>query len=179
MSGSGSLVLLNSNVAVGNASVPFHCFRGLGDGSLVIGRDNLGIKDSIVAAGNVEITGMTRLKEVQESVETKTGATGVVSHDFSNGSIWLHTAIGNSFTTNFLNVPTTNSKASSVNLVLAQGANAYIANAVQISGTAQTVKWLGGVIPLGTPNGVDIQNFVLLRNSDAWTVLSSLSSFTN
>jgi hypothetical protein len=50
-----------------------------------------------------------------------------------------------------------------------QGANAYIPNAVQIGGAAQTVKWLGSAsAPTGNANKVDIVSFTLVRVGSAW-----------
>lgn len=192
-----SLTLITANVAIGNATTPIHCFRTGSDGILRIGRDQTTTPDtcaidgnvvvanactvgeSLFALGNLEVSGMTTITEVRETFNTKTGATGVVSHDFATGGVWMHTGMTNNFTPNFVNVPTANSKLVSTNLILIQGSTPYVANAVQIAGNSQTINWLGGVTPLGTSNGVDVQNFVLLRSSDAWTVLSSLASFND
>jgi len=122
-------------------------------------------------------TGTTTLQQTTEIIDTKTGATGTVTHDFSTGSIWFHSTIAANFTANFTNVPTTNNRAITVALILDQGATAYIPNAIQIDGVAQTIQWSGGSVPSGTNNYTDIVNFTLIRSASAWTVLGSLGTY--
>jgi hypothetical protein len=127
--------------------------------------------------GSVSINGLTVLQETTEILNTKTGATGVVEHDCSTGAVWYHSSISSDFTANFTNLPTINNRTFSIAILLSQGATARIPNAVQIGGVAQTIKWSGGFVPSGTNNNTDIVNFTLLRISDTWTVLGSLSTF--
>ena len=122
-------------------------------------------------------TGTTTLQQTTEIIDTKTGATGTVTHDFSTGAIWLHSTISANFTANFTNVPTTNNRSITLALILDQGATARIPNAVQIDGVAQTIQWSGGTVPSGTNNYTDIVNFTLIRSASAWTVLGSLSTY--
>ena len=119
----------------------------------------------------------TTLQQTTEVLNTKTSATGTVVHDFSTGAIWYHSSISASFTANFTNVPTTDSRSIGLSLVLSQGATAYIPSAVQIAGTAQTIKWQGGTAPTGNANKTDIVSFVLIRTGSAWIVLGSLSTY--
>jgi hypothetical protein len=122
-------------------------------------------------------TGTVTLQQTTEIIDTKTGATGTVVHDFSTGSIWLHSTIAANFTANFTNVPTTNNRSITVALILDQGAAAFIPNAIQIDGVAQTIQWSGGVTPAGTNTYTDIVNFTLIRSASVWTVLGSLSTY--
>jgi hypothetical protein len=110
-------------------------------------------------------------------LNTKTGATGTVDHDYSTGAIWYHTSLADNFTANFTNVPTTASRAISIVLVLIQGATSYIPNVVQIDGTPVTINWLAGVTPAGNVNKKDIVSFTFTRIASSWTVFGSLSSF--
>jgi hypothetical protein len=64
-----------------------------------------------------------------------------------------------------------------VTLIVTQGATAYIPNAVQIDGAAQTINWSGGVAPTPAANKRDVFTFALIRSSSAWTVLGNYSSF--
>ena len=122
--------------------------------------------------------GLTTLKQTTEVLNTKTSATGTVTHDFSTGAIWYHSSISANFTANFTNVPTTNDRSIVLTLILNQGATAYVPNAVQIAGVAQTINWIGAT---GTPSGndyqTDIVSFTLIRTASAWTVLGSLTTF--
>jgi len=127
---------------------------------------------------NPTFTGTVTLQQTTEVLNTKTGATGTVTHDFSTGSIWYHSSISANFTANFTNVPTTNNRTIVCTLVLAQGATAYVPNAVQIAGVAQTIRWLGAAgVPSGNSGQTDIVSFTLIRTGSAWTVLGSLTTF--
>ena len=123
------------------------------------------------------LNGLTTFYQTTEVINTKTGATGTVVHDFSTGSLFLHTSLTANFTANFTNVPTTNNRSITVALILDQGATARIPNAVQIDGAAQPIQWSGGATPSGTNNYTDIVNFTLIRIAGAWTVLGSLSTY--
>ena len=123
------------------------------------------------------LNGLTTFYQTTEVVNTKTGATGTVVHDFNSGSLFLHSSIAANFTANFTNVPTTNDRSITMALILDQGATAYIPNAVQIDGAAQTIQWSGGSAPSGTNNYTDIVNFTLIRSGGSWTVLGSLSTY--
>jgi hypothetical protein len=104
----------------------------------------------------------------------KTGASGTVTHDYSEANTWYHSSISANFTANFTNVPVTNNRAITLNLVLSQGVAAYMATAVQIDGSAQTVQWLGGT---PTVSKVEIQTITLIRTGSAWTVTSTIASY--
>lgn len=114
---------------------------------------------------------------VTEDVDTKTGATGTVAHDLDVATVFYHTTPAADFTANFTNTPTTNDRAISIAITVIQGATAYIPNAVEIDGTAQTVNWSGGITPVGNPNNVDIITFTLFRTSSSWTVIGALSTY--
>jgi hypothetical protein len=142
--------------------------------------NNTSIGNSTAAAGtftNLTASALTTLQQTTEVLNTKTGATGTVVHDYSTGGIWYHSSMSANFTANFTNVPTTNNRSVTVALILDQGATARLPTAVQIDGVAQTIQWGGGSIPVGTNNYTDIVNFMLIRSSSAWTVLGSLSTY--
>lgn len=122
-------------------------------------------------------TGTTTLQQTSEVINTKTGATGTVTHDFSMTAIWYHSSIASNFTANFTNIPVTDRRISVCTLILNQGAAAYIPNGVEIGGVAQTINWLGGSVPVGTANKKDIVSFTIIRSDLIWTVLGSLSSY--
>jgi hypothetical protein len=123
------------------------------------------------------ITGTTFLQQSSEAFTVKTGATGIVTHDFSNGAIWYHTGVALGFTANFTNIPTSNNKATVVTLVISQGVSAFLPVAIQINGIAQTVFWAGGAAPSGNANKIDIVAYTLMRVSGSWVVIGSLSTY--
>lgn len=136
--------------------------------------------NTIVIGTNTNFTiipGGVTLSQSSEVLNILTGATGVVAHDFSTGSIFYHTSPAANFTANFTNVPTTDNRTNIVTLVIIQGTTPYYPNAVQIGNVAQTIKWIGGSAPTATANRTEIVSFTLVRQSGLWTVLGSLTSY--
>ena len=122
-------------------------------------------------------TGTVTQQQSTEVSTTKTGATGVVIHDYTTGAIFVHSSISANFTANFTNIPTTNDRTLVITLVLNQGVTAFACTGVQIDGGIAAVNWLGGSTPTGSANKRDVQSFILIRSSNNWTVLSSLASY--
>lgn len=82
------------------------------------------------------------------------------------------------WTPNITNIATTNFRSTSVEFVMEQGATAFMPIGLQIEGSAQTILWQGGSAPNGTPNGVDVVSFTIIREFDTWTVLGSATSYS-
>lgn len=123
-------------------------------------------------------TGIVTFPQITEVVSSKTGASGVVAHDLATSAIFYHTSVSSNFTANFTNVPTTDNRTIVVTLMIQQGATAYIPNAVQIAGSNNTIKWIGGNVPTGNINKLDFFAFTLIRISGAWTaVTGSLNTY--
>jgi hypothetical protein len=132
----------------------------------------LGILDSLTVAGKTTI-GQTL--EVYRSIST---ATGVVTHDCTSATIFLHTAPMANWTANFTNVDTIPNRVISVALLITQGTTSYIPNVVQVNGAAFTINWQGGVTPTGNANKKDLVNFTLVSiGFGNYTVLGSLASY--
>jgi hypothetical protein len=123
------------------------------------------------------LSGLTTIQQTSEVLNTKTGATGVVVHDYATGAIFYHTSIAANFTANFTNVPTTNNRTTSVALLLVQGATPRLPTAVAIDGATQTIEWQGGTVPTGTASQIDLVSFTLIRTASTWTVLGSLTTY--
>lgn len=142
--------------------------------------DSIATKASLSGAtftGDVTFQGLATMDGITEVVNNKTGATGVVAHDFATGSIFYHTSLAANFTANITNVPTTNDRIIGIALVLAQGGTAYLPTALQIDGSAVTIKWADASIPTGNANQVDVVSFSLIRSGSAWTALGVLNTF--
>ena len=99
--------------------------------------------------------------------------------DISQSSIFSHSGLTENITANFTNVPTTNDRTIEIELVIEQGATGYLPTAIQIDDVAQTFVWENGVEPTPSVNASDVIKFTLLRSSDTWTVLASLTRFTD
>jgi hypothetical protein len=120
----------------------------------------------------------TTMVSANDSFGTKTGATGVVVHDAVSTSMWVHSSISANFTANFTNLTLAAGTATNITLVLNQGATAYICNAIQIGGVAQTIKWQGSSsAPTGNSNKTDVMSFSIFNVSGTYTVLGQLVSF--
>lgn len=127
--------------------------------------------------GDVTFQGLATTVGITEVFNNKTGATGVVDHDFATGSIFYHDNAAANFTANITNVPTTNDRTIGIALVLNQGGTAYIPTALQIDGSAVTIKWADAETPTGSANQFDVVAFTLIRRDGTWYVLATLSTF--
>lgn len=125
----------------------------------------------------LNVSGLATFNELAEITQSKTGATGVVEHDYSGGGIFFHSSISDNFTANFTNVPTTADRAYAMVLVLNQGASGRIPNAVQINSSAETIRWANGVTPSAGTNRIDIATFTLIRISGTWYVVGNYTNY--
>ena len=141
------------------------------------GTDGVLLAPGSITSDGIISTGKSSLSKVMESFTGIVDATGVVTHNCSNTHIFNHTSIDNNFTANFTNLSLNSGEATSLTLVLNQGPTAYIANAVQIGGVAQTIKWQANAQPTGNVNAVDIQTFSVLNTSGTYIVLGQLTTF--
>jgi hypothetical protein len=131
---------------------------------------------SITAPDGVIIESVSRISELMTN--DGTAVSGTRTFDTSVSPIEYITGITANITVNFINVPTTNDVSHSFSVVIDQGATAFIINAIQIAGVAQTILWADGSAPSGTNSGTDVFTFTLLRRSSAWTVLGSATSYS-
>lgn len=119
---------------------------------------------------------------------TATGFAGYTYYWQTNGGVQLITA--NSTANGTLNITgasavTLTSLLSvndsiSVTLMVTNGATPFYPNAIQIDGTAVTVKWLGGTAPTaGNASAVDSYTFVItkLSSTPTWQVLGTQAKF--
>ncbi len=119
------------------------------------------------------------IREISElMVNDGIAVSGTRTFDVSASPIKYITGITANITVNFTNVPTTNDISHSFSVVVDQGTTAFIINAIQIAGAAQTILWADGVAPSGTNSGTDVFTFTLLRRSTVWTVLGSATSYS-
>ena len=134
---------------------------------------------NITAVGSLtslNVTGLTTLAETTETLDTRSGATGTVIHDFSTTAIWYYSNIAGNVTANITNVPTTDNRVTSVSIIVNQGATGFLINGLQVNGAAQTIRWQGNTVPTASTNRLDVFTFSLLRAANAWTVLGAATS---
>jgi hypothetical protein len=127
--------------------------------------------------GTINLRGMTSINQVQETLLTKTGATGTVVHDFSTGAIFYHSSIAANFTANFTNMPTTADKAYAITLILNQGGTGYIPNAVQVNGSAVTLRWANNTTPTAGTSKIDQVMYTLVYTGSTWYCTAQYTSF--
>lgn len=117
------------------------------------------------------LTGTTNINVYEGSlVNFTTDATGDFAFNFEGGSIDFNStmSVGQSLT---------------MSLLCQMGSTAYViqsSDQVEIEGTSQTVKWIGGSSPTsGYINSINAYTFVIIKNgSNDYTVLGSLSRFS-
>jgi len=126
---------------------------------------------------SLTINGTLFVQQTQENVAAKTGATGVVSHDWTVSDIFYHTGIVGNFTANIVNVPTTANKSYVVVLILTQGATPYYASALQVNGVPVTMKWPNAFISPVIALHTDVQSFTLYYTGSTWIALAQITSF--
>lgn len=109
---------------------------------------------------------------------------GVWTFNATFGTVFLAgtASIGSTFTANLTNLPvesTDQTRSAAVTMLLEQSTVPYLFNVLQIDGTAQTIKWLGGVTPSATSNSVDIVSLLIYGSgsSGVYNVLGSVASY--
>jgi hypothetical protein len=131
-----------------------------------------------IATTGGSFTGTVTFNNTRETLQILTGATGTVNHDCANSLIFVHNSPSANFTANFTNLTITANTGTSVTIVINQGGTAYIANAVSIGGSAQTVNWQGSTTPpSGNANKKDAMSFTMLNNNGTFLVLGQLTTF--
>jgi hypothetical protein len=144
------------------------------------GINNTTLGSNTPAAGGftfLSSSGLSTINSLTQAIGTKTGATGVVVHDFTEADTWYHTSIAANFTVNITNLPAINDTSYVIKLILIQGATARLSNALQIDGATQTIRWGGYTAPNVSSNKTELVTFTVIRNNNAWTVYGSLTSF--
>ena len=126
---------------------------------------------------SITVTGTTDIQQVTETLNTKTGASGIVTHDYSTGAVFFHTSIAANFTCYLTNVPTTANKALAVTLILSQGGTGYIPNALYINGVSQTIRWVSNTTPTPSTSKIDVVTFSMFYTSSTWYVLGQLTQY--
>ena len=151
--------------------------------ALVAGTVYTAAQPNITSVGtltSLNVSGVSTFYTAQDRFSALTGATGIVTHNMSNGAVFYHTSPAANFTPNFTNVPTTNNYITVAVIFIQQGATAYMPTAttnVQIDGSNVAVKWINSLVPTGAANTVNMVSYSLIRNSGAWSVLGQGAAF--
>jgi len=134
-----------------------------------------------LSTANIVASNALKADIMSEPVTDYTVSASVVTFNLTNGNVgYLSASASSNYTLNVTNPSTTDGRSTTVTLFALQGATGYIPSAVQVSGSAQTIKWAGGTAPTPTSTSgkIDVFSFSLIRRSSAWTVLgTSLLNF--
>jgi hypothetical protein len=139
-----------------------------------IGAVSLGSKSN---GTNVVVDDLFVANGVYEFFSSLADATGVVTHNCANGHLFYHTSPDANWTVNLTNLLDTWNRATSVTIIIAQGATGYYPSAVQIAGVAQTINWQGNATPTPSTNRTDVVTFSIINNSGTYIVLGQLTGF--
>ena len=142
-------------------------------------KDQTGSRGAILFSGDTITSGSLHIDSgIRDKFTTKSSATGTVVHDCEESTVFNHSSISANFTANFTNLNLSSGYATSLTLILNQGATAYMATGVQIAGAAQTIEWQGGSTPSGTSSGIDVVSFSIINSAGTYTVLGQSVSYS-
>jgi hypothetical protein len=111
------------------------------------------------------VAGILDVAEVREAVVSNSFSTNVMTANYNDGAIHYATvAPTGNFTINLTNVPTTTSKSITMSFLITQGSTGRIPTTLNLNGSSQTIRWVGGVAPTPTSSAgkIDIFNFTLI-----------------
>lgn len=147
------------------------------DGVTINAASGLTVNASSGITFNSDSVDLGTILRSSELINTKTGATGVVTHDYSTGAVWYHSGMAADFTVDLTNVPTTDNRVNVITLIMSQGATPYLPTAFRINGIVQSILWLDATIPTGTGGQLDVVTFSLIRQSSSWSLIGALTTF--
>ena len=130
------------------------------------GGGNLSWQDDEAGTGDLSVI---------EDLNTKTSATGEVTHSCANSNIFYHSSISADFTPDFTDLAMSNGKTTETRLILDQGATGYRPVALKVNGTGSTLHWEGTAAPTASANGVDMVEMRIMMQSDAYSTVAKYS----
>lgn len=178
------------STAVGNHEADTTSVHGIADTSVLLtttssstvtGKTMSGASNTFSAIPQSAITNLAadlalKSDRVSEIISDLTISANVLTIDSSATNVaYVSSAPGANFTVNVTNLATTNGKVATFSVFVVQGATGYIPSALQVAGSAQTIKWQGGSAPTPTSTSgkIDVFSFSLVRRGSAWEVLGS------
>jgi len=141
---------------------------------------NLEAPGDITAAGTITGNILQIEDGVHEKYQTKTDATGTVTHDCSQGHIFYHTSPDANWTVNLTNLNLASGYATAITLIIEQGSTGYYPSALEIAGSDQgtiNIRWQGGSAPTPSTDAVDVVTFSIINDSNLYTTLGQLTGF--
>ena len=183
LTASGNTVINNSREATSTTDAPFQVTGGVGIAKKLYVGGNIDAGSNLTVTGNLLLNNNLLLKGVQQTVFTVPFLTAgtIANYPVSSGTIFYHSAATANWTANFTSFPTitaSQSRTTVLTIMVQQGATPYLPITVTINGTTHTVKYIYGIVPLGTANALDVFTFTVLQVSGAVTaVMGSYSTY--
>ena len=131
--------------------------------------------------GDTILKGTTQFQQTIEIVGTSSIVFGLspstITYDFTVGSIWYHYDLVDNYFADFINVPTIDNRAISINIIINQGSTAYVPTFLSINGTIYDISWANGNTPTGNANQTDVIGFTFVNFGGIFRVLGQISTF--
>ena len=162
----GTASNITNNVSISNTTATTSSITGA-----------LTVTGGVGVSGNLYVGGTAIFENTNDSVVVINNASGLTTHDFSAASIFYHNTPAGNVNVNVTNFTLPNNYATNITLVVAQGSTPYIANALVLNNSLQTINWQGGVVPSGFANKKDIMSFSILQVSSAYVVTGQLITY--
>ena len=137
---------------------------------------NVTFSGSPVFTGSPSFTGGVRIQELLEDIVDTTHTSNAIPIDYSLGNVFFLTnSLSANATVNMTNVPTTDGRVFTINILVTQGSTGYIPNVLNVNGSSTTIRWAAGITPTPTSsNGkIDVFTFTVYRRGGAFVVFGS------
>lgn len=137
---------------------------------------------NLTTTSNVTFSTVTTTGQIVESFQTYSSsisANATATLNCVSGSLWnITSSVTGNWVAGITNLEITTGQATSVTLVINQGATGYIPNAITINGTGTTINWQGGATPIGNANKKDVISFSIMQTgAGTYLVFGQLVTF--
>lgn len=138
-----------------------------------------GSGDATIASSlTTNILNIAQTTEKFQAYSTGITSGSTITLNCATGNIFYITStVNGNWTANFTNLNIASGTASTVSLIISQGATGYYPNALQIAGTSQTINWQGNTTPTASSSRKDVVTFSILNNSGTYIVLGQITGF--
>jgi hypothetical protein len=154
---------------------------GLGVGGSV----SIGGNTSTDSSGQIkalDCSGYSVFRPIVEVMSTATAVGSTYTHSWPTSAILDISGMSANCTLSLTNIPFPNSasvtdRAIVFTIIIRQSATPFYINALNINGTATTIRWPSATAPTATANRIEIQSLTLLYRGVTWTAMGQFTSF--
>jgi len=164
-----------TNVSVGSLNQSYVVYGGASGALVGDASFTFTTLSGLTINNNISTENLAISQGVTEEFSELTNQTGTVTHNCDNGHIFYHDGLNGNITINLTNFSLGIGKATTITLVVAQGATPRIVSAIQDNGSSLgTILWQGGAAPSGTANATDVFCFNIMRRASVYVVLGQM-----